>query len=148
MEITSTMIWLALVIIFLVIEILTVGLTSIWLAGGALAGLLLDIADCNLWIQIGAAIIVTVLLLIFTRPFAMKHINRDHEKTNYEGIIGKVVRITQTVDNINQTGRTLLNGQEWTVRSSRDEEILEPGTICKVVKISGVKLIVEKYEED
>jgi len=148
MEITTTIVWLALLIIFLVIEIATVGLTSIWLAGGALAGLLIDMAGLGLPWQIAAAIIVTAVLLIFTRPFAVKHINRNHERTNYEGIIGKVIRITETVDNINQTGRAVLNGSEWTVRSAQDDIILEPGTIVKVVKISGVKLIVEHYEED
>jgi len=148
MEITTTIVWLALLIIFLVIEIATVGLTSIWLAGGALAGLLIDMAGLGLPWQIAAAIIVTAVLLIFTRPFAVRHINRNHERTNYEGIIGKVIRITETVDNINQTGRAVLNGSEWTVRSAQDDIILEPGTIVKVVKISGVKLIVEHYEED
>jgi len=148
MEITTTIVWLALLITFLVIEIATVGLTSIWLAGGALAGLLIDMAGLGLPWQIAAAIIVTAVLLIFTRPFAVKHINRNHERTNYEGIIGKVIRITETVDNINQTGRAVLNGSEWTVRSAQDDIILEPGTIVKVVKISGVKLIVEHYEED
>lgn len=146
-NIPTTYIWLALLIILLVIEIITVGLTCIWLAGGALAGLLVDIMGLGLLWQIGAAVIVTAVLLYFTRPFAMKHINREHERTNYEGIIGKVIRITETVDNINQTGRAVLNGAEWTVRSVQDEIILKPGTIAKVVRISGVKLIVEQYEE-
>ncbi|MGL6199995.1 MAG: NfeD family protein [Lachnospiraceae bacterium] len=146
-NIPTTYIWLALLIILLVIEIITVGLTSIWLAGGALAGLLVDILGLSLPWQIGAAVIVTAVLLYFTRPFAIKHINRNHERTNYEGIIGKVIRITETVDNINQTGSAVLNGAEWTVRSAQDEIILKPGTIVKVVKITGVKLIVEQYEE-
>lgn len=146
-NIPTTYVWLALLIILLVIEIITVGLTCIWLAGGALAGLLVDIVGLSLPWQIGAAVIVTAVLLYFTRPFAIKHINRNHERTNYEGIIGKVIRITETVDNINQTGRAVLNGAEWTVRSAQDEIILKPGTIVKVVKISGVKLIVEQYEE-
>lgn len=146
-NIPTTYIWLALLIILLVIEIITVGLTCIWFAGGALAGLLVDIVGLSLPWQIGAAMIVTAVLLYFTRPFAIKHINQNHEKTNYEGIIGKVIRITETVDNISQTGRTVLNGTEWTVRSAQDEIILKPGTIAKVIKISGVKLIVEQYEE-
>ena len=146
-NIPTTYIWLALLIILLVIEIITVGLTCIWFAGGALAGLLVDIVGLSLPWQIGAAMIVTAVLLYFTRPFAIKHINQNHEKTNYEGIIGKVIRITETVDNISQTGRTVLNGTEWTVRSAQDEIILKPGTIAKVIRISGVKLIVEQYEE-
>ncbi len=69
-------------------------------------------------------------------------------KTNYEGIIGKTIRITETVDNISQTGTAVVNGQEWTVRAEKDGDILEPDTLAKVVNIAGVKLIVRKYEEE
>lgn len=141
-------IWLGLLIVFLVVEIATVGLTSIWLAGGALAALLLNIAGLNIWWQGGAFIVVSFVLLVFTRPFAVKYINSNHEKTNYEGIIGKVVRITEKVDNLNATGTAVVNGLEWSARTEADGEILEPGELAKVVSISGVKLIVKKYEED
>ena len=77
----------------------------------------------------------------------MTCINSRREKTNYEGIIGKTIRIAERVDNMSQTGMAVVNGQEWTVRSEKDEEILEAGTIAKVINISGVKLIVRRYEE-
>lgn len=141
-------VWLGLLIFFLVIEIITVGLTSIWLAGGSLAALLLNIAGLNLVWQIGAFFVISFLLLIFTRPFAVKYINAHHEKTNYEGIVGKVVRITETVDNLAQTGTAVVNGLEWTARAEVDEDVFAPGELAKVVSISGVKLIIKKYEEE
>lgn len=144
----EAIIWLGLLVIFLVVEIATVGLTSIWLAGGALAALILDIAGLNIWWQIGVFIVISFILLIFTRPFAVKYINSHHEKTNYEGIIGKVVRITEKVDNLRNTGTAVVNGLEWTTRTELDGEILNPGDLAKVVNISGVKLIVKKYEEE
>ena len=140
--------WLVLLIILLIIEIITVGLTSIWAAGGALAALILNILGLSLVWQIVAFFVVTFVLLIFTRPFAVKFINTQREKTNYEGIIGKTIRIAERVDNIRQTGMAVVNGQEWTVRAQEDQEILEPETLAKVVNISGVKLIVRKYEEE
>ncbi len=78
----------------------------------------------------------------------MRFINTQREKTNYEGIIGKTIRIAERVDNIRQTGMAVVNGQEWTVRAEDEQEILEPETLAKVVNISGVKLIVRKYEEE
>lgn len=144
----EALIWLGLLIVFLVIEIITVGLTSIWVAGGALAALILSAVGLELVWQIAAFLIVSFVLLIFTRPFAMRYINKHHEKTNYEGIIGKVVRITEAVDNLAQTGTAVVNGLEWTARAEQDGEVLEPGTLAKVVRISGVKLIVKKYEEE
>ena len=143
-----TLVWLVLVIFFLIIEIITVGLTSIWAAGGALIALILSLLHIPAGWQIAAFLFVTAILLYFTRPFAMKIINSKREKTNYEGIIGKTIRIVERVDNIAQTGMTVVNGQEWTVRAANNDEILEAGVLAKVVNISGVKLIVKKYEED
>lgn len=142
-----TIAWLILLIVLLVIEIITVGLTSIWAAGGALAALILNIINVPFVGQVIAFFVVTFVLLWFTRPFAVKFINTEREKTNYEGIIGKTIRIAEKVDNMSQTGMAVVNGQEWTVRAEKDEDILEPGTIAKVVNISGVKLIVKKEEE-
>jgi Membrane protein implicated in regulation of membrane protease activity len=143
-----TIAWLVLLIILLIIEIITVGLTSIWAAGGALAALVLNLLDISLLWQVVVFFIVTFVLLYFTRPFAIRFINTRREKTNYEGIIGKTIRIAETVDNISQTGMAVVNGQEWTVRAEKENEILEPGTLAKVVNIAGVKLIVRKYEEE
>lgn len=143
-----TIAWLGLLIILLIIEIITVGLTSIWAAGGALAALVLNILGLSLVWQVIAFFVVTFVLLIFTRPFAVRFINTQREKTNYEGIIGKTIRIAERVDNIRQTGMAVVNGQEWTVRAEEEQEILEPETLAKVVNISGVKLIVKKYEEE
>lgn len=138
--------WLVLLIVLLVIEIITVGLTSIWAAGGALAALILNVVGVSIVGQVIAFFVVTFVLLYFTRPFAVKFINAQRVKTNYEGIIGKTIRIAEKVDNMSQTGMAVVNGQEWTVRAEQDEDILEPGTIAKVVNISGVKLIVKKEE--
>jgi len=140
--------WLALLIVLLIIEIITVGLISIWGVGGALVAMILSLLHIPLIWQVMAFLLVTAVLLYFTRPFAIRVINSKREKTNYEGIIGKTIRIVERVDNIAQTGMAVVNGQEWTVRAECDTEILEPGTLAKVVNISGVKLIVKKYEED
>lgn len=143
-----TIAWLGLLIILLIIEIITVGLTSIWAAGGALAALLLNLLGIPFIGQVVVFFVVTFVLLAFTRPVAVKFLNTQRVKTNYEGIIGKTIRITEKVDNLQQTGKAVVNGQEWTVRAESDEEILETETLAKVVNISGVKLIVKKYEEE
>lgn len=144
----DAMIWLAVMIILIVIEIITVGLTTIWFAGGALVAMFVSALGGGTVLQIAVFLIVSFVLLIFTRPFVMKYITAKRVKTNYEGIIGKIVRITQDVDNINGTGCAVVNGQEWTVRAADDDSKIEKGSLAKVVNISGVKLIVEQYEEE
>ncbi len=143
----EAIVWLALFVILLIVELLTVGLTSIWFAGGALAALVLELLGVDLIWQIGAFILVSFVLVYFTRAFAVKYVNAHHEKTNYEQAVGKIVRITQRVDDLAQTGKGILDGMEWTVRTD-SKEVLEKDTLARVIRISGVKLIVEPYKED
>ncbi|MGN0343213.1 MAG: NfeD family protein [Roseburia sp.] len=135
-------IWIALIIVFLVIEIATVGLTTIWFAGGSLIALLAGIIGAPLWLQIVLFFAVSVLLLIFTRPWALKYITPHKIKTNYEDAIGKKVKVTARIDNAAGTGTVILNGQEWTARSEQDDVTFEVESMPEVVKVSGVKLIV------
>ncbi len=139
--------WLILTIICIVVEILTVGLASIWFAGGALVACFLDMANIHVIVQVVVFLLVSFLLLVVTRPLAKKCLNINRTKTNYEGIIGKVVRVTETIDNFNNTGTALVNGQEWTARSESDNISIEQGQLAQVVNIKGVKLIVKRYED-
>lgn len=143
-----TMAWLGIMIVLIVIELVTVGLTTIWFAAGALAALLVAYAGGGLVWQILIFLVVSLVLLIFTRPFALRFINTERVRTNSEALIGKVVRITQDVDNIAATGTAMVDGLEWTARAVSDETHLAAGMLAKVVQIQGVKLIVEPYEED
>lgn len=140
------LIWIGLFIILLIIEVFTVGLTTIWFAIGALAAAGANTLGANLTIQIIVFLAVSIVLMIFTRPWAAKHLNKNRLKTNYESKIGEVIKITERVDNVRQTGRSIVDGQEWTVRSQDNNVILEKDELAKVISVSGVKLIVEKYK--
>lgn len=137
--------WLILVVVFVVIELITVGLTSIWFGAGALCALLLAaFTKANFLIQILVFLLVSAVLMIATRPFARKFVNSRIQKTNLDDLKGKNVLITERVSNAEQSGKGELNGQEWTVRSENDGEEFEEGEYGKIVMISGVKLIVTK----
>lgn len=140
--------WLAALVILLIIEFITLGITTIWFAGGALIAFVSTYLGADLWIQIILFLIVSFVLLFFTRPIAVKYINQKREKTNYEGLIGKIVKINEKVDNYNRTGSAFVNGAEWTVRSVNDEVVILPETKVKIVSLEGVKLIVEEYKEE
>lgn len=145
MNMVSAFIWLAAFIVFLIVEITTVTLVSVWFAGGALAAFIVNYAGCNnIWIQIGVFVAVSLVLLAITRPLASRFINKNLVKTNTEEVLGKRVKILERVDNINATGMAMYNGVEWTVRSSDDNVIIKEGEMATVLKVSGVKLIVEK----
>ncbi|MBO5354015.1 MAG: NfeD family protein [Lachnospiraceae bacterium] len=139
--------WFALLIIFVVVECFTVGLVSIWFAGGALAAMLFALAGAEAIWQDIIFLVVSGLLLVLTRPIAVKYFNSRKEKTNYQSVIGMVAKVTEKIDNYNQTGAAFVDGKEWTARSTEDTVTMEKDTLAKVAAIEGVKLIVEPYVE-
>lgn len=140
--------WLIGLAVLLLIEILTLGLTTIWFAGGAFVAFIVALLGAGFWLQFLCFTIVSLTLFIFTRPVAIRKLNMNRIKTNYEGLIGKVVKVTKTVDNSNQSGEAIVNGQEWSVRSADENVIIKPGTKVKIVNIEGVRLIVTEYKEE
>lgn len=141
--------WLILLAVLIVIEIATLGLTTIWFAGGALLGFFLSMLGVSTLIQIVVFFVISFLLLFSVRPFASRFINKNRIKTNYESLIGKEAKVTSTIDNFNEAGTVMVNGLEWTARSDQDQIILE-GTKVKIVNVQGVKLIVtdQKYVKE
>ncbi len=142
------LVWLVLMILFIIGELVTVGLTSIWFAAGSLAALIIASFDGSLPLQIVGFFVISIPLLAGTRPWAKKYINSRTQKTNAESLIGEEIRITEQVSNREQTGLANVRGQEWTVRTSDDEVIIAKGELARIIRISGVKLIVERVKEE
>lgn len=140
--------WLGAVVLLLVIEAITMGLTTIWFAGGALVAFFVALAGGPLMLQIGVFLVISTLLLIFTRPAAAKFMNQKVERTNVDSLIGKHAVVTETVDNLKGTGRVQIGGADWKARSGEESLILGKDEIVKVSRVDGVKLIVNKITEE
>lgn len=82
-------IWLVILAFLLAIEAATAGLTTIWFAGGALVSAVAAYLGADIWLQILLFLGVSILLLIFTRPLAVRYMNKNLEKTNVNSLIGK-----------------------------------------------------------
>ncbi len=136
--------WLVLMILMLVFELATVGLTTIWVAGGAFAALIVALFNGPLWLQIVLFLAVTVVLLWFTRPLAVKYLNSKKMATNYEATKGKEVLVLERVDNMAETGKVRLDGMEWTARSVDNDITFEENEKAYVKDVSGVKLMIVK----
>lgn len=140
--------WLVALGVLLLIEILTLGLTTIWFAAGALVAFLLAVFNASLAIQICVFIVVSIVMLVFTRPILTKHLNANTTKTNAESLVGKKARVLIPVNNLKSEGQVMVNGMEWTARSTKDEVMFQTDEMVKIAGISGVKLIVEKLTEE
>lgn len=133
--------WIVVLIVAVVVEIITLGLSSIWFAGGALMALLIAALHGPLWLQIICFFVVSLILLVFTRPIAVKYFNKDRIRTNVESVVGKQAIVLSEVDNLKGIGKVSVDGQEWSARCADDDLLLEEGSVVEVVAISGVKLI-------
>lgn len=143
----QSIVWLALLVLFLAVELATMGLTTIWFAGGALAAFLVSLAGGSILIQVLVFLAVAVILLIFTRPFAMKYINQNRVRTNADSLIGKTAVVTEQIDNLAGQGQARVNGQIWTARAKEENQKIPMDTRVTILEISGVKLIVEPEKE-
>ena len=142
----ETIFWLILFVILLVIEILTMGLTTIWFAGGALVAFILAFVGFGLPVQIIVFLLVSIGLLVLTRPIAMKFFNQERQKTNAESLIGQKAFVLERIDTLHGTGRAEVNGMEWSAKTDDSDETIDAGEVVVIEGIQGVKLIVRKEE--
>lgn len=143
----ETIFWLVLFVVLLLIEILTMGLTTVWFAGGALVAFILSFIGFDLPVQIIVFLLVSIALLVLTRPVAIKFFNRERQKTNAESLIGKKAVVLEKIDTLHGVGRAEVNGLEWSAKTDDVEMTIEAGEIVVIEGIQGVKLIVKRVEE-
>ena len=141
----ETMGWLIIFIVLIVIELLTMGLTTIWFAGGALIAGIAAVAGAGRVVQF---VFVSDCL---TDP-ADFYKTDCHAIPEYqsnpvpmtESLIGKEAVVTQTIENLKNQGQVIVGGIEWTARTDDNEKMLEKDTVVEIERIEGVKLIVKK----
>lgn len=138
-----TVFWLIVVAVALVIEIFTMGLTTIWFGLGAVAAAITAAIGGPLWLQIVLFSVVSVVIMLLVRPFAMKVMKKGETKTNVDSLIGKQVVVIETIDNVRGTGKVKCQGVEWMARST-DDSVYAVDDLVVIDSVSGVKLIVKK----
>ncbi len=136
-------IWLVILIVMAIIEVITLGLTTIWFAGGSLVAAVAAVFQAPLWLQITLFFAVSLVLLWFTRPIAVRYFNKDRVRTNIEGMIGQQAVVTSEIDNLEGIGEVKVGGMEWTARTMMNGYKLSVGTVVVIRAVDGVKLIVE-----
>ena len=134
-------IWLALMIVFLMVEAQSVTMVSLWFGAGALAALIATLCGAEFWLQAVIFFAVSIALLASLRPLARKYFTPKITKTNVDSVIGSEGLVTADINNVTAQGQVKLGAMEWTARSSSGE-IIPAGTLVKVDKIEGVKAFV------
>jgi len=146
-QMNYTIFWLVALVLFILIEIATMGLTTIWFAGGALLAVIASALGLPLAVQIVLFFAVSFILLYFTRPIAVKYFNKDRVKTNAESLVGRQAIVISEIDNLQGIGQVTVGGMEWSARTAEAGIRLEVGSVVNIIAINGVKLIVEEKKE-
>lgn len=138
----SSIIWLIILAIMIVMEIISLGLTTIWFGVGAVGAAIVAWIGYGIWVQILVFTLLSLISMAVFRPIAMKYLNKEKEKTNIDGVVGKTVVVTKEINNELATGEVQLNGMSWTARSESGRVIPEEERVT-VESVEGVKLIVK-----
>ena len=137
-------IWLSLAVFFLIIESMTVEIISIYFTGGALVSMALSLLGVPLEWQILTFCVVSIILIIFTRPIVARYLKRNESKTNVDTLIGDVATVTKEILP-DERGEVKIKGQYW-LAVSANNDIIELGSKVRILAIECAKLIVKKYE--
>lgn len=143
----EAVVWLVIFLVLLIIEIMTLGLTTIWFAFGAIGAFIASLFNAGIVIEVIIFLIISIITLLITRPIAVKYFSKDKIKTNVEGIIGKYAVVTEAIVDGNSNGKAKLNGEIWTARSY-DGSYIQIDETVEIMEVEGVKLIVKKVNKD
>jgi len=144
-EVSAILVWTILVIVFAVLEGITLGLTTIWFAVGALAGMVMAMLGFGIQVQLVAFMVSALLTFAFIRPLAQKVLKVGNAKTNVDSLIGKtgIVHLAITPYKV---GQVKVNGQIWTSKAELEDVTIPVGEEIEVLRVDGVKLIVRPIE--
>lgn len=139
--------WVILLVVFVVLEAVTVQLVSIWFAIGCVGGIIANFCGASEVVQIIVVLAVSFVCLAVTKPVLKKVVKKEKiQPTNADRLIGQSAVVIDPVNNIRETGTVKIHGVEWNVRSA-DDSVIESGSVVKIINIKGSKLIVAKEKE-
>lgn len=142
----STILWLALMIAFVVLEATTVQLICIWFAAGSLASMVVSLLGGALWLQILVFFVVSIVLLAALWPVAKKHFKPKLTATNTDALIGRVCTVTEDIDPV-EGGRVKVGDVTWSAGSQSGARI-PAGAQVKILELQGVKVFVEEVKKE
>lgn len=135
--------WLSILVICIIFELITLSFTTLWVGIGALCAVVLELMGKPLWMQIGVAILVSGLLIVFVRPYFMYHRNEHKRRTRMEEFIGRQGIVTGEIDK-GEEGVVTTDQGDWRARCVNRNEALPVGCAVIVKRVEGKMLVVTR----
>ena len=137
-------VWIVFFILSVIVELSTMSLVAIWFMPATAIAIVLSLFSVKVWIQVLVWFILSTLTFILTARLAARLRHRRIQPTNADRVIGLTALVTEPISDRNQTGMVKVMGQIWSARTDETTEEIPLDTEVRVLRIEGVKLIVEK----
>lgn len=136
--------WFLIFLILIIVEVLTINLSTIWFIIGSVFAFFSSFFTRNLNYQIIVFIVFTIISIILTKRFLTKVSNFKKINTNVDSIIGRTCLVTKDINNLLNQGEIVIDKNIWSALSKDDNVVIKEGTKVKICDIKGVKVIVEE----
>lgn len=147
---TEAIFWLVVMIVFLILEMITISLVSIWFVGGSLAAFIVSFVVSKPWVEVLVFLGVSLVLLFLIRPIAARFgvKQKDQIRSGAQSLVGKRAIVTESIDNLHAKGAVQVNGQFWSAKTADDDEKIPKDSVVLIREVDGVRLVVEKLEKE
>lgn len=145
---TEAVFWLVVMILFLILEMATINLVSIWFVGGSLAAFLVSFIVKKPWVEVIVFLGVSLVLLLLIRPMAAKLgvKKKDQIRSGAQSLVGKRAVVTESIDNLHAKGAVQVNGQFWSAKTADDDVQISKDSVVMIREVDGVRLVVEELK--
>ena len=135
--------WFVMILVLSFIELITVSLVTVWFVASAIVAWILSFFDVPFVVQFAVFVVLGIILLITTRKQLTSWLNKTKQKTNLDRVLDMTGIVTKTITK-NESGEVKVDGKRWTAVSDKK---IEEGATVKILRIEGVKLVVEEEKE-
>lgn len=138
--------WLAVMVVCIVIEAVTFALTTVWGAIAALVMIFVSRTNMPLRWQLVLFLVLTIVLVLTTRPFAVKKLKLGKDRTNVNSMEGQEVLVIKKITKFEKGEVKAKNGVIWSAKNAdeQDDSEIPEDSVCIIAKVDGNTLSVKR----
>lgn len=139
--------WLVIATALGVLELISMDLIFIMLAGGALVGMVVALVTGAWVVQLLAALAAALALLVLLRPGMVQRLHAGPSLAiGAEALIGQRAFVLEPMTHT-APGRVKIGGEVWTAQPFDEDDQLEAGASVEVVTIKGATAYVVRTQQ-
>ncbi len=135
--------WLILSFLLLIFEVFTLGFLLACFSFGALLAVIPALIGLDATWSMLVFAIASIASILFLRPLILKVTNKSNVKIGMEAMIGRKVKVRESINNLENQGTVSVNGEVWNARSIDDTVLIPAGSIVEIVSYESIELKVK-----